>query len=58
MYPEGLVFGLLNTSDRFRNGQLYEQLRNLTISWSRYGYRGRIIEARSEEARGESGRKA
>ena len=50
MYPEGLVFGLLNTSDRFRNRQLYEQLRNLTISWSRYGYRGRIIEARSEEA--------
>jgi hypothetical protein len=50
MYPDGLVFGLLNASDQIRNTQLFEQLRNLTISWSRYGYRGRIIEAASVDA--------
>jgi hypothetical protein len=50
MYPDGLVFGLLNASDHIRNRQLFEQLRNLTISWSRYGYRGQIIEARSVDA--------
>src|SRR5215471_6795033 len=50
MYPEGVVFGLLNRSDQIRNSQLFEQLRNLTISWSRYGYRGPIIEDRNVDA--------
>jgi hypothetical protein len=45
MYPDGLVFGLLNTSARIGDDRLYDQLRSLTISWSRYGYSGPIIEA-------------
>jgi hypothetical protein len=44
-YPNGLVFGLLNSAKRIGDGQFREVLRSLTISWSRYSYYGRIIEA-------------
>ena len=50
MYPPGLVFGLLNTSERIADDQQFECLRNLTISWSRYGYSGRIIEGHGVNA--------
>lgn len=44
MYPDGLVFGLVNTADRIEDRRLADKLRSFTISWSRYGYHGRIIE--------------
>jgi hypothetical protein len=44
-YPNGLVFGLLSSAKRNGDERLCEHLRSLTISWSRYGYYGRIIES-------------
>ncbi len=44
---ENLVFGLLDTSQRTANRSRAEQLRSLTISWSRYGYHNLIIEKSS-----------
>jgi len=47
VYPDTLVFGLLNTAARVGDAQSFDHLRSLTISWSRYDYRGRMIEADS-----------
>lgn len=44
MNSEKLVFGLLDTSDRIDNDAVAARLRDFTISWSRYGYHGLIIE--------------
>jgi hypothetical protein len=45
MYPKSLVFGLLDTSDQIGDRALARKLRSLTLSWSRYDYHGRILEA-------------
>src|SRR5215210_6122748 len=48
MYPDALVFGVV--SARLSEGAaLRRKLRDLTISWSRYDYRGRILEAETTE---------
>jgi hypothetical protein len=44
MYPKGLVFGLLASSADLTDTKLAAKLRSYTISWSRYGYRGPILE--------------
>ena len=44
MYPDDLVFGILNTSNRIHDSLLCAKFKSFTISWSRYGYRGRFIE--------------
>lgn len=49
-YPAGLVFGLLDVSGRVADEGLAERLRGYTISWSRYGYRGEILEDRGVNA--------
>lgn len=46
MKPDRLVFGLLNTASRVGDAAAAEKLRSFTISWSRYGYHGLIIEGR------------
>jgi hypothetical protein len=44
MYIEGVVFGLLDTSNRIHGPKLAEKLRNFTIAWSRFGYHDDILE--------------
>lgn len=43
MYPDELVFGILDTSKRIEDPRLAERLASFTLSWSRYGYRGRFL---------------
>jgi hypothetical protein len=45
MYPETLVFGLVDSPSPGGDPVLAAKLRDLTISWSRYDYRGRILQA-------------
>ena len=45
MYPEGLVFGVVDSP--LPDPGLGHKLRDLTISWSRYDYRGLILEDRT-----------
>jgi hypothetical protein len=40
VYPDGLLFGLLSPSQ-----EADARLRDLTITWSRFGYQGEILEA-------------
>ena len=49
MYPEGLVFGIVDPS-LAGDPALASKLRDLTISWSRYDYRGPILEDRTTVA--------
>jgi hypothetical protein len=49
MYIENLVFGLLNTREKINDKRLAMKLRSRTLSWSRYGYQGIIIEKDSAE---------
>lgn len=44
MLPDGLVFGLLDASDRINDPWLAAKLRGFTLSWSRYDYRGVVLE--------------
>lgn len=44
MYDGALVFGLLSPPDDGDDPRLAAELRDLTLTWSRYGYRGRILE--------------
>ena len=44
-----LVFGLLATPDG-RGTTLTDKYRNLSIAWSRYGYRDAIVEGESVDA--------
>ena len=48
MYPEGLVFGVVDSP--LPDPGLGHKLRDLTISWSRYDYRGLILEDRTTVA--------
>ena len=50
MYLDGVVFGLLDTSDRIPGTRLAEKFRNFTIAWSRYGYHDVILENDSVDA--------
>ncbi len=43
MYPEALVFGIVDRPSPQGDAALASKLRELTISWSRYDYRGRIL---------------
>ena len=43
MYPEALVFGIVDRPSPQGDAALASELRDLTISWSRYDYRGRIL---------------
>ena len=43
MYPEALVFGIVDRPWPQGDAALASKLRDLTISWSRYDYRGRIL---------------
>jgi hypothetical protein len=47
MYIEGVVFGLLDTSDRIPDDRLAEKFRNFTIAWSRFGYHDVMLENKS-----------
>ena len=49
MYPEELVFGIVDSAPPGLDPALARKLRDLTISWSRYDYRGRILEATTPE---------
>jgi hypothetical protein len=49
MYPDGLVFGVAHAPSPTGDPTLTLKLRDLTISWSRYDYRGRILEAATIE---------
>ena len=44
MSDYGIVFGLLDISSRMEDPAVAARLRSFTISWSRYGYHGPIIE--------------
>jgi hypothetical protein len=44
MYIEGLVFGLLDISNKIENPTVASRLRSITLSWSRFGYYDPIIE--------------
>jgi hypothetical protein len=43
MYPEALVFGIVDRPSLQGDAALASKLRDLTISWSRYDYRGRVL---------------
>lgn len=45
-----LVVGVLDTSGQMDDPRLARKFRDLTISWSRYDYRGEIIESTSVDA--------
>jgi hypothetical protein len=45
MYVDGVVFGLLDSSNRIPGARLAEKLRNFTIAWSRFGYHDDILES-------------
>src|SRR5215203_3356782 len=47
MYPDRLVFGLVDAPSHAAEPTFTLKLRDLTISWSRYDYRGPILEART-----------
>lgn len=47
MSATDLVFGLLDNSKKIGDPEVAAKFRDLTISWSRYGYHGRMIEAGS-----------
>src|SRR5262245_33960008 len=49
MVKENLVFGLLDTSEQIKDRSVAIKLRSRTISWSRYGYQGLMIEEDSVE---------
>src|SRR6266540_2639955 len=49
MYPEALAFGIVGAPSPAGDRELAAKLRDLTISWSRYDYRGRILEAATIE---------
>jgi len=49
MYPEALAFGIVGAPSPAGDPELAAKLRDLTISWSRYDYRGRILEAATIE---------
>ncbi len=49
MYTEELVFGIVDAPVPAGDPALVGKLRDLTISWSRYDYRGRILEAATTE---------
>ena len=49
MYPEELVFGIVESAPPGPDPAVARKLRDLTISWSRYDYRGRILEAATIE---------
>ena len=48
--PGGLVVGLLRAVGRGQDRELQAKLRDLTISWLRFKYRGRVIEESSVDA--------
>ena len=43
MYPETLAFGIVDRPSPHGDAALASKLRDLTISWSRYDYRGRSL---------------
>jgi hypothetical protein len=45
MYSEALAFGIVDAPSPGGDPALGHKLRDLTISWSRYDYRGRILES-------------
>ena len=49
MYCEALVFGIVDSPSPGGDPALGRKLRDLTISWSRYDYRGRILESTNIE---------
>jgi hypothetical protein len=49
MYSEALAFGIVDAPSPAGDPELAPKLRDLTISWSRYDYRGRILEAATIE---------
>lgn len=49
MYDGALVFGLVGTPAEAANPGYALELRDLTLSWSRYGYRGLIVEGATVE---------
>jgi len=49
MYCEALVFGIVDSPSPGGDPALGRKLRDLTISWSRYDYRGRILESTTIE---------
>jgi hypothetical protein len=49
MYPEELVFGIVDSPASGGDPAVAAKLRDLTISWSRYDYRGRILRAATME---------
>ena len=44
MYPDSLVFGIVDAPVTWGASEVEGKLRDLTISWSRYDYRGRILD--------------
>jgi hypothetical protein len=44
MSAQGLVYGLLDTSARLGHSALAAKLRGFTLSWTRYGYQGVVLE--------------
>jgi hypothetical protein len=49
MAQDSLAFGLLDTSRRVGDRRVAGRLRDLTLSWSRYGYAGVVLEGASVE---------
>jgi len=49
MYSEAVAFGIVAAPSPAGDPALAAKLRDLTISWSRYDYRGRILEAAAIE---------
>jgi hypothetical protein len=45
IYPEALAFGIVDAPSPAGDAALAAKLRDLTATWSRYDYRGRILEA-------------
>ena len=44
MHQDSVVFGLLDTAQQLGDERIAARLRDLTLSWSRHGYHGIIIE--------------
>ena len=49
MYPDELVFGVTRAPSAACDPSVTRKLRDLTISWSRYDYRGRILDGETIE---------
>src|SRR4051794_6064638 len=49
MYPDSLAFGIVRLPAPPGDATLAAKLRDLTVSWSRYDYRGRILEGATIE---------